>query len=56
MLKVLKEVHEALDKRSRVTVVAFHTEFLKAFDRVPQFELQKEVSAIGVGGCSLVIL
>ena len=54
LLKVLKDIHEALDKNSSDTVVAFYTDFAKAFDRVPQDELVK--SAIGVGDCFLDIL
>ena len=37
-------------------MVAFYTDFAKAFDRVPHYELLKKVSAIGVGGCFLDIL
>ena len=55
MLKLLKDIHEALDKVSSDTVVAFYTNFAKAFDRVPHYELLKKVSAIGVGGCFLNI-
>ena len=40
-----------MDKNSCDTVVAFYTDFAKAFDRVPHYELLKEMSAIGVGGC-----
>ena len=59
MLKFLKDIHESLDKNSSDTVVAFYTNFAKAIDRVPHYphyELLKEVSAIGVGGCFLDIL
>ena len=54
MLKFLKDIHEALDKNSSDTVVAFYTDFAKAFDRLT--ELLNKVSAIGVGGCFLDIL
>ena len=59
MLIFLKDIHESLDRNSSDKVVAFYTNFAKAFDRVPQYphyELLKEVSAIGVGGCFLDIL
>ena len=56
MLKLLKDIHEALDKNSSDTVVAFYTNFAKAFDRVPHYELLKKVIAIGVRGCFLDIL
>ena len=39
MLKFSKDIHEALDKNSSDTVVAFYTDFAKAFDRVPHYEL-----------------
>ena len=42
MLNFLKDLHEALDKNSSDTVVAFYTNFAKAFDRVPEFELQRK--------------
>ena len=58
MLKFLKDIHEAFDKNSSDTVVAFYTDFAiaKTFDRVPHYKLLKKVSAIGVGGCLLDIL
>ena len=51
MLKFLKNIHEALAKNSSDTVVAFHTDIVKAFDRVTHYELLKKMSANGVGGC-----
>ena len=45
-----------MDKISSDTVVAFYTDFAKAFDGVPHYELLKKVSVIGVGGCFLDIL
>ena len=55
MLKFLKDIYEALDENSSDTVVTFYTDVAKAFDRVPHYELLKQVSAIGVGGCFLDI-
>ena len=55
MLKFLKDIHEALDKSSSDTVVAFYNDFGKAFDRVPHYEQLENESVIGVGGCSLDI-
>ena len=52
----LKDIHEALNKNSSYTAVAFYTDFAKAFDRVPHYEVLKKVSAISVGGCFLGIL
>ena len=45
-----------MDKISSDTVVAFFTDFAKAFERVPHYELLKKVSEIAVGGCFLDIL
>ena len=50
MLKLLKDIHEALHKTSSDTVVAFYTNFAKTLDRVPHDELLKKVGAIGVEG------
>ena len=44
MPKILKSIHEELNKRSSDTLVVFHTG--KVFDGVPHYELLKKVSAI----------
>ena len=45
----MEDIHEASDKNSIDTVVAFYIDFAKAFDRVPHYEVLKKISAIGVG-------
>ena len=39
MLSFLKSIHDALDNESSTETVAFYTDFSKAFDKVPHFEL-----------------
>ena len=56
MLSFLKKLHEALDSNPNSEIVAFYSEFSKAFDKVPHYELIQKVAQIGVGGCLLEIL
>ena len=56
MLSFLKEIYEALDNDSNAEIVAFYTDFAKAFDKVPHFDLLKKVALIGIGGCMLEVL
>ena len=56
MLSFLKKIHKALDSDPNSEIVAFYTDFSKAFDKVPQYELIQKVAQIGVGGCLLKIL
>ena len=56
MLSFLKEIYEAIDKNAENHVIAFYTDFSKAFDKVPHYELLKKMSNIGVGGCFLEII
>ena len=56
MLSFLKSIHDALDNESSTEIVAFYTDFFKAFDKVPHFELVQKVANIGVGGCLLEII
>ena len=56
MLSFLKSIHDALDNDSSTEIVAFYTDFSKAFDKVPHFELVQKVANIGVGGCLLEII
>ena len=46
-------IREASDENSSVTVVAFYTDFAKAFDWVAHNDLLKKKSGIGVAGCFL---
>ena len=52
----LHKVHKALDNNSSSEIVAFYTDFSKAFDNVPHFELLCKIAKIGVGGCILEVL
>ena len=56
MLSFLKEIYEAIDKNAENHVIAFYTDFSKAFDKVPHYELLQKMSNIGVGGCFLEII
>ena len=56
MLSFLKEIYEALDNDSNAEIVAVYTDFAKAFDKVPHFDLLKKVALIGIGGCMLEVL
>ena len=56
MLLFLKKIHEALDKNVQSEVVLFYTDFAKAFDCVPHYELLLKARQIGVGGCLLEVL
>ena len=56
MLSFLKKIHEALDSDPNSEFVAFYTDFSKAFDKVPHYELIQKVAQIVVGGCLLEIL
>ena len=56
MLLFLKKIHEALDKNVQSEVVVFYTDFAKAFDRVPHYELLLKSGQVGIGGCLLEVL
>ena len=56
MLSFLKEIYEAIDKNVENHVIAFYTDFSKAFDKVPHYELLQKMSNIGVGGSFLEII
>ena len=56
MLSFLKEIYEAIDKNAENHVIAFYTDFTKALNQVPHYELLKKMSNIGVGGCFLEII
>ena len=56
ILLFLKKINEALDHDPQSEIIAFYTDFSKAFDKVPHHELIQEMIDIGVGGCLLEIL
>ena len=55
VLSFLQKVHNTLDVDSSFEIVAFYTEFSKAFDKVPHFEILCKVAEIGVEGCILEV-
>ena len=56
MLLFLRRIYEALDDDHQSEIIAFYTDFSKAFDKVPHFELIQKLIDIRVGGCLLEIL
>ena len=56
MLLFLKRIYEALDHDPQSEIIAFYTDFSKAFDKVPHYELIQKLIDIGDGGCLLEIL
>ena len=56
MLLFLKRIYEALDHDPQSKIIAFYTDFSKAFDKVLHYELIQKLIDIGVGGCLLEIL
>ena len=56
MLSFLKEMYDANDKNAENHVIAFYTDFSRAFDKIPHYELLQKMSNIGVVGCFLGII
>ena len=56
MLLFLKRICEALDRDSHSEIIAFYTDFSKAFDKIPHYELNQKSIDIVVGGCLLEIV
>ena len=56
MLSSLNEIYEAIGKNAENHVIALYTDFSKAFDKVPHYELLKKMSNIGIRGCFLEII
>ena len=56
MLLFLTKIHEALDKNVQSEVFVFYTDFAKAFDCVPHYELLLKPGQIGIEGCLLEVL
>ena len=56
MLVFLKRIYEALDHDCHSEIIAFYTDFSKAFEKVLHYELNQKLINFGVGGCSLEML
>ena len=56
MLLFLRIIYKALDHDTQSAIFVFYTDFSKAFDKVPHYELIQKLIDIGVGGCLLEIL
>ena len=56
MLLFLKRIYEALDHDPQSEIIALYTDFSKAFDKIPHYELIQKLIDIGVGGCLLETL
>ena len=56
MISFLKRIYEAVDINLHDEIMAFYSDFCKAFDRVPHFELLKKVAEMVVRGCFLELL
>ena len=56
MFSFLHKVHKALDDNSSSEIVAFYSDFSKAFDNEPHFELLCKIAKVGVRGCILEVL
>ena len=55
-LSFLKEIYKEIDKNAENHAIAFYTDFSKAFDKVPHYEILKKICNTGVGGCFLEII
>ena len=56
LLSYLEMVSETLEADPKSEILAFHTDFAKAFDKVPHSELLHKLENMGVGGCFLQVL
>ena len=56
LLSYLKMVSETLDADPKTGILAFYTDFAKAFDKVPHSELLHKLENLGVGGSFLQVL
>ena len=56
MVGFLQKIYQELDDNSNEQILAFKTDFSKAFDTDLHFELLKKVADIGVGVCLLEVL
>ena len=56
LLSYLKLVSETLDVDPTTAILAFYTDFAKAFDKLPHSELLHKLEDMGVGGCFLQVL
>ena len=56
MLSFLRKIHEEEESDPNSEIVAFYTEFSKAFEKVPHYDFIVKVAQIGVGRCLHEIL
>ena len=54
--KYLQYIHESFDDNPSTDIIAFYTDFAKAFDKVPHTQLIFKLRKLCVGGCFLDLL
>ena len=56
LLSYTKMVSKTIDAEPETEILAFYTDFAKAFDKVPHSEFLHNLENMGVGGCFLQVL